>query len=176
KPIHFSENVLIGNWVEQRSSYIRNQFKHRSIYSEEYVQKPFDVDTSNVVCDQKIKAEAGHGIIPPNASNEPFSFYENFSTLYDLSYKYFPKWYGKAVTKNLRSGVYDSKQEYIRSYGNLSNFGLCDHKKHEWKCDTQDPRTTVFTTYEDACRGTLKKGNHPSLPTCNVITWECKTT
>ncbi|XP_018572829.1 uncharacterized protein LOC108912145 [Anoplophora glabripennis] len=189
KPICFSSKVLVGNWVEDRSTYKKNDFKHKSIYSDEFVPKSFDTDNLKFLWDQKIIAE-GHGTISSKTSNEPSSFFDNYSTTYDLSYKFFPSWYTAPIFRNLRFrlGTHEPLEEYLKSYGNLSNYGLSEYKEHVWKCEKQDPRTTATTSYEDSflspersdytyshwCRITPKKDNHPSLSKFNIITWKCK--
>ncbi|XP_023018959.1 uncharacterized protein [Leptinotarsa decemlineata] len=201
KPQNYHNNkVLVGNWFEEECSYQKSRFKHTSKYSDDFQRKPYTTYPPSVVWDAHIKAE-GHAFYPEKSSEEFPNFHDNFATVYDLSFEYFPKLYSKEIDRVHMSRLqrFDPTEEYLKSYGNISNFGLTDCKKQEWDCDKQDPRSTSLTMYDTEfpspktefykfsrwTRPTAVKSqfgpvhrpypaNHPRFSKCNPITWECK--
>ncbi|KAG5882718.1 hypothetical protein JTB14_020562 [Gonioctena quinquepunctata] len=198
--IYRNSTIRIGNWFENQLSYEKGKFRHISEYSKEFQKKPHTTHSPTVLWDARIKAE-GHGFYPEKANEESPNFYDNFSTTYDLSYKYFPTVCREHIYRVHRPRVHrhDPTEEYLKSYGNITNYGLTQQKQKEWECDKQDPRTTSYTMYKieftpqekDSykstrwARPTAVKGefglvhkplvaNHPRSSKCNPITWECK--
>ncbi|CAG9819173.1 unnamed protein product [Phaedon cochleariae] len=199
KPQNYSSNkILVGNWFEQQCEYKKNNFRHNTEYKDLYKPKPYTTYPPAVLWDARIKAK-GDGFYPEKSTEATPNFYDNFSTTYDLSYKHFPHFYKDSIIPRemkLKLHTYHPTEEYLKSYGNITNFGLFDAKKNEWTCDVQDTRVTEYEAdyiplekhsykFSRWTRPTAVKSkygkehrpyppDHPRFSKFDPITWECK--
>lgn len=57
----------------------------------EFAVKPLTTNSSSFLWDSKLRNE-GNSITPIIPLNETNNFFNNFATVYDLSYNHLPKW------------------------------------------------------------------------------------
>ena len=77
------------------------------------------------------------------------NYFDNFTTLYDLSYNHFPKTYDTSIhrTWRMRKDIHEPFDEYLASFGNSTNYGLVETKREEWECHNSECRTRRCTSY-----------------------------
>lgn len=101
QPQNYSNGVLMGNWLEERvGKYQKTPYKHITIYAQDYNEKKV-LAPRKEADDIRTKAELGN-MAPPKGSDEVPNYYDNFSTIYDLSFQYFPKWIPATLDRKMR--------------------------------------------------------------------------
>lgn len=93
-------------------------------------------------------------------------YLDNMSTLYDLSYNYYPKCANGPLHRKLRSKIpkFIPEDDYLPSFvscklflqhfvfflqGNLTKYGILELKQEQWKCDKGVVRRTGTTSYQE---------------------------
>ncbi|KAL3269221.1 hypothetical protein HHI36_008303 [Cryptolaemus montrouzieri] len=151
----FSPNTLQGNWYEKRLHFATPRYKHESEYNLQYFPKKIPPSFSDAVWDQVSAGQAGvDPIIHPKIGFDEYpNYFENFTSIADLSYNHFPKWYKDVVQvgRHYKSAydMYFPMQEYLEPFHNLTQFGLVDHKRQLWSESISDPRKTINSLYKD---------------------------
>nr|CAI5842958.1 unnamed protein product [Callosobruchus analis] len=145
KPIKYTNpKILIGNWFEEQCAYKKNRYTHSSEYQNEYRTKPLTTYPKSIIWDAKLRSD--YNVCPDKHSDEDPSFFNNFSTTYDLSYNHLPQFYRRLMKDVPNENAPSKEMELIESYGNLTNYGLVNEKKYEWRLDSPDPRMTTVTS------------------------------
>ncbi|XP_044271511.1 uncharacterized protein LOC123015700 [Tribolium madens] len=151
-PSTYSNKVLIGPWVYDRlnAQYSPQEYKdHITTYRDHFQQKQNSRSDLTAVWDQKLKSEDSNFIPQTGRSDFP-NYFDNFSSMYDLSFNHFPKCVNEnLVRKRLRNGHYIPLEEYLPTFGNMTQTGLVEYKKEKWECESQDPRQNQITHYTD---------------------------
>ncbi|CAG9765923.1 unnamed protein product [Ceutorhynchus assimilis] len=151
KQTYYQNSVLVGNWVEEKiGSYKRTPFKHASTYSQDFIPK-YALDknendfTYNTI---KIKSEIGENVASQKITDDIERTNGNFSSTYDLSFKYFPSCYKESMHRKMRFRLlsFEPTNEYLNDFGNLSTRnGLVNYKKEIWDYDLLDPRRPLYS-------------------------------
>ncbi|XP_068897447.1 uncharacterized protein [Tenebrio molitor] len=155
KPNRYCDKVLVGSWVTDRinSSPVQTEdYPKSSTYADSYDRKPLSRIDPSVVWDQKLNSEESNcNFISQIRRNDLPNYFENFTSTYDLSYNHFPKCFKGHINRTLRfrQGYHEPTEDYIPSFGNMTNYGLIDDKKQQWECEVQDPRKNNSTHYKD---------------------------
>ncbi|XP_015839043.1 uncharacterized protein LOC103314319 isoform X1 [Tribolium castaneum] len=151
-PSTYSNKVLIGPWVYDRlnAQYSPPEHKdHVTTYRDHFQPKQNSGSDLTAVWDQKLKSEDSNFIPQTGRSDFP-NYFDNFSSIYDLSFNHFPKCLdGRLARKRQRNGHCIPLEEYLPTFGNMTQFGLVESKQEQWKCETQDPRRNKVTHYSD---------------------------
>ncbi|KAJ3643033.1 hypothetical protein Zmor_025771 [Zophobas morio] len=135
----YCNKVLIGPWVQDRDNAILlppQTYKHSTTYTEHFAPKQSTKISANTVWDKILKAEETCILCESSKSEQP-SYFENFTTMYDLTYNYFPKCFNSHIPRkwHLMRGMHSPSDEYLPTFGNLSKRGILEYKKQQWKCD-----------------------------------------
>ncbi|KAF5282343.1 hypothetical protein FQR65_LT14332 [Abscondita terminalis] len=144
----YVNKVLIDNWFENRSEYVKTPHDFKTIYNVDYYQKKGD-NLEPFVWDQRDKWRGLDARILYDHDSP--HFLENFSTTYDLSFRHYPKSYDGPIPRVLRMRLerYDPETDYAKNHGNVTCYGLVDAKKEQWRCESMVPRRTLTSQYQD---------------------------
>ncbi|KAJ3625662.1 hypothetical protein MTP99_016218 [Tenebrio molitor] len=148
----YSNKVLIGNWFDERVNAVPRVLQVEiptTLYTELYDCKPYSKVPIDAVWDQRMDREGG--IVFSQDLREPPNFFDNYSSTYDLSYNHFPKCYKRNIPRilNFREGYHEPIEEYLPSFGNITNFGLLDYKKEKWNFEKEGVRKISSSVYKE---------------------------
>ncbi|KAB0795521.1 hypothetical protein PPYR_12360 [Photinus pyralis] len=146
----YQDKVLLGNWVERRRSYVKHPHDFKTNYSIDYCPKPNTTNDPKFLRDQQYRGLGYNArVLYDHQGN---TFLENKSTTYDISYNHLPK---KSPCGPLpreirfRMGRYEPEQDYAQNFGNVTKTGLLDYYREKWRCEIQDPRKTLQSSYKE---------------------------
>lgn len=148
KTHRYRKGVIIGNWLEEANSYKKIPQDLKSTYLNDFIPS-LQSNDPNLIWDQRVNAQGlGSRVL---FDHQGSLFLDNMSTTYDLAYNHFSKLCDGPIPRYLRPrlGRYDPQADFIMNFGNITKNGLRDYYQERWRCEIQDPRTTLTTDYQD---------------------------
>ncbi|XP_069698900.1 uncharacterized protein [Periplaneta americana] len=132
----YNPGVLVGNWFEEQGRYLQPKLQHKTIYATDYVKAHPSLSLQhNFLADRIIENQGvGSELLIEECGTD---YYNNFSTSYDLQYRYCPQELTGARPRifNTRWKKYEPQQDYTLNYGNVTQFGLAELKRDCWSAD-----------------------------------------
>ncbi|XP_019873556.1 uncharacterized protein LOC109601726 [Aethina tumida] len=150
----YSDKTLVGDWENSRARYQKRRDvgdMYTTTFKKDFCPKPLTEGYQDFVWDEKLKSQGNEFVSSLTKYEKSPNYYQNYTTTYDLTFNHFPKMYKSYIPRTLRFRAmhHIPSQEYLKTYGNLTSYGLTEAYKKYWEREGEVPRFLNSTEYRE---------------------------